>query len=115
MGKCTFFNAWMKSTDMDSITQLFIRLSDISEKADVDISIIEKLVKKCIMVNVRNFDTTTLNQLRKYKLLSTISNDVCKIAPSFVALDMHSLRAAYTSGYLWAYGRHNVFLSDPSL
>ena len=48
-GKCTFFNAWMKSADMDSITQLFIRLSNIPEKADVDMSVIEKLVKKCIM------------------------------------------------------------------
>jgi hypothetical protein len=39
----------MESADIDSITQLFIRLSNIPEKADIDMSIIEKLVKKCIM------------------------------------------------------------------
>jgi hypothetical protein len=65
--------------------------------------------------NVRNFDTTTLNQLCKYQLLSTTSYDVRKIALSSVALNMHSLRAAYKSGYLWAYGCHNVSLTDISL
>ena len=39
----------MKSADRDSITQLFIRLSNIPVKADLDMSIIEKLVKKYIM------------------------------------------------------------------
>ena len=47
--KCTFFNAWMERADRDSITQLFIKLDNIPEKADVDMSVIEKLVKKCIM------------------------------------------------------------------
>ena len=34
--KCTFFNAWMKNADKDSMTQLFIRLGNMPEKADVD-------------------------------------------------------------------------------
>ena len=85
------------------------------EKAEVDMSIIEKLVKQVYYGNVRNSDTTSLNQLRKYQFMSTTSNDVRKIAPSSDALYMHSLRAAYTSGYLWAECRHNVSLPDPSL
>ena len=100
-GKCTFFDAWMKSADKDSITQLFIKLGNMPEKADVDMSIIETLVKQVYYRNVRNSDTTSLNQLRKYQFMSTTSNDVRKIAPSSDALYMHSLRAAYTS-------RHNV-------
>ena len=62
-GKCTFFNAWMKSTDMDSITQLFIRLSNIPEKADVGMSIIEKLVK-VYYGNVRNFEPFPMMSLK---------------------------------------------------
>ena len=100
-GKCTFFDARVKSADKDSITQLFIKLGNMPEKADVDMSIIETLVKQVYYGNVRNSDTTSLNQLRKYQFMSTTSNDVRKIAPSSDALYMHSLRAAYTS-------RHNV-------
>ena len=102
----------MESADKDSITQLFIKLGNMPEKADVDMSMIETLVKQVYYRNVRNSDTTSLNQLRKYQFMSTTSNDVRKIAPSSDALYMHSLRAAYTSGYLWAECCH-VSLPDP--
>ena len=48
-GKCIFFNALIKSADKDLTSQLFVRISNILVKAGVDMSITEKLVKKCIM------------------------------------------------------------------
>ena len=45
----------MESAYIDSITQLFIRLSNIPEKADVDMSIIEKLVKKSLLWQSQEF------------------------------------------------------------
>ena len=45
----------MKSADKDSRTQFFIRLGNMHEKAEVDMSIIEKLVKKSLLWQSQEF------------------------------------------------------------
>ena len=45
----------MKSADKDSRTQFFIRLGNMHEKAEFDMSIIEKLVKKSLLWQSQEF------------------------------------------------------------
>ena len=114
-GKCSFFDAWMKSDQKDALTKTFINISDMPLSIDAEMPLVEKLVKQVYFGTIRNFETSSLNALRKLQFLSNPSNDFKKIAPSSDALYMHTLRAAHTSGYQWVECRKNVSMPDPSL
>ena len=51
--------------------------------------------------------------MRKHQFTKSTSNDFKTIAPSSVALNMHSLGAAHTAGFEWEECLHNVLMPDP--
>ena len=113
-GKCSFFDAWMKY-EKEHLTKIFIKLGNMPDSVDrEDMIALESLVKHVYYGSVRNIENMPLNELRKNQFLASTTNDIRKIAPSSSALYMHSLRAAYTSGYQWVECLHNVTIPDPA-
>ena len=65
--------------------------------------------------NLKDIETTTLNEMRMNQFTRSTKNDLTKIAPSSDALYMHILRSAHTSGFEWVECLHNVTIPDPAL
>ena len=80
-----------------------------------DIKIIEFLVKSVYYGNLKDIETTTLNEMRMNQFTPSSKNDITKIAPSSDDHYMHILRSAHTSGFEWVECLHNVTISDPAL
>ena len=80
-----------------------------------DRNTLEFLVKTVYFGNVEDIENISLNEMRKHQLIPSTSNDLTKIAPSSDALNMHSLRAAHTTGFEWVECLHNVSVPDPSV
>ena len=55
-GKCSYFDAWIKSVGKDPITQHFIGLVNIPQRADVNMPPIRKLVVHMHSGNVRDLN-----------------------------------------------------------
>ena len=73
-----------------------------------DKNTLEFLVKTVYFRNVKDIENISLNEMRKHQFTRSTSNDLKKIAPSFDALNMHSLRAAHTAGFERVECLHNV-------
>ena len=64
-GKCSFFDAWMKSERKDELTKTFVRLGHMPESIEsVDIFNVQSLVKD-VYFGKSHDKTKTLNLLRK--------------------------------------------------
>ena len=115
-GKCTFFDAWMKSREKDQITETFTKLGNMPQTIkDEDVFVIESLVKLVYYGCAKGHKDLSLNALRKKQFTQSISNDMRKIAPSSDALYMHILRATHTAGFEWVQCLHNISVPNPSV
>ena len=113
-GKCTMFDMWMKIDIKDQLTKTIIKLGKLPQAiANEDMYILETFVKFVYFGSNRNFSILTLNELRKTQFIQSTSNEMRKIAPGSSSLIMHTLRAAYQAGYLWAESTVNVTLPNP--
>ena len=77
-GKCSFFDAWMKSESKDELTKTFVRLGYMPKSIEnVDIFNVESLVKD-VYFGTSHDKTKNLNLLRKDQFVQSTSNDLKK-------------------------------------
>ena len=114
-GKCSFFEAWMKSECKDELTKIFVRLRHMPESIEsVDIFNVDSLVKD-VYFGTSHDKTKSLNLLSKDQFVQSTSNELKKLAPSSDSLYMQILRATHIAGFEWLEYAQNVLVPDPSL
>ena len=104
----------MESKKKTNLRKTFIKLRNMPKSINSDDeNTMEFLVKTVYFGNVKDIENISLNEMRKHQLTQSTSNDLKKIALSYDALNMHSLRTAHTAGFEWVECLHNVSVPDP--
>ena len=96
------------------LTNTFIKLG--TSPVDLtfcDIDIINNFIRQIYFPHL--VESESLPELRLKSFLKSASNDMRMILPSKDAVIMHTKRACYQAGYLWAESLADIDLPDPCL
>ena len=98
ISKSTWWNVWCQNP---YITETFTKLSWTPDKVEEnDLNLIEKYV--CAAYDPHNrFHTNDVNGLRFLLFTKSCENKLRKLPPTREALQLHILRSAYTTGWIW--------------
>ena len=114
-GKCTFFDAWMKSEMKDEITSAFMKLGNMPDEIRAEEQALVETLVKTVYFGSKYNRNKTLNMLRKDQFIQLPSNDLRKLAPSSDALYMQTLRATHIAGFEWQHCNSNIIIPAPLL
>ena len=108
-GKCKAYDVWLKSSQKDDLTEVFIQLGETpSEVTPNMMNVLESYV-----LDLYGPKHTTLGAARLDKFNKSTANDLRSLPPSKEALCQHVLRASYQAGYLWWQSVEELKIPDP--
>ena len=108
-GTCKAYNVWLKSSQKDDLTEVFIQLGEtLAEVTPNMMNVLESYV-----LGLYGSKHTTLGAARLDKLNKSTANDLRSLPPSKEALHQHVLRASYQAGYLWWQSAEELKTPDP--
>ena len=95
--KCKAYDVWLKSSQKDDLTEVFIQLGETPAEVTPNMM---NILESCVF-DLYGFKHTTLGAAQLDKFNKCTTNDLRSFPPSKEALRQHVLRASYQAGYSW--------------
>ena len=108
-GKCKAYDVWLKSSQKDDLTEVFIQLGETPAEVTPNMmNVLESYV-----LDLYGSKHTTLGAARLDKFNKSTVNDLRSLPSSKEARRQHALRASYQARYLWWQSVEELKIPDP--
>ena len=111
IGKCNWFDYWIKCEEKEELTETFLDLSNKPEEVtEQQIDVLEHYVKKLYYPSKKSFEGINLERMNRFHSLPT--HDLRLIPVSRLGLIEHCKRVCFQAGWSWVECRENVVLPN---